>query len=255
MKRLSASLLALSGATSVVIACGGSQKPPPAAPPVVISSKCPDLSKADEVGAFDFAKEYHLSREAADKLKAAALASMEVNQLNDKLEGDLGIACAGIAHDLGNKSEGHGGYEMCGIAFKAVHDARGKLSPKAQAQLVVRQPLCLVDASLMTKCASICDSSVPASRVKADCQLTVGRYDGQCDGACELKTAAKCDGACSGQCDGTMKGTCGGKCRGTCDGKNSSGVCAGVCVGACVGGATAGECKGTCNGTCKPKAA
>jgi len=239
---------------AVVAACGSSPPPPPK-PVATVSTRCPDLAKADEVAAFDFAKEYQLSRDAADKLKAAALASLEVGLLSDKLDAELGIACAQIAHDLGNKGDWRSGNEACGAAIKAVHDARAKLGGKATASLVVRMPVCSVDATLMTKCASICDSSVPAGRVKADCNAKAGRCDGNCDGICEAKTASKCDGTCSGNCDGPIKGACGGRCKGTCDGRAVSGPCAGVCMGTCEKGASTGECKGLCSGSCKMKAA
>jgi hypothetical protein len=239
---------------AVVAACGSSPPPAPRTT-ATISTRCPDLAKADELAAFDFAKEYQLSREAADKLKAAALASMEVGLLSDKLDAELGIACAQIAHDLGNKGDWRSGNEACGAAIKAVHDARAKLGPKATAALVVRVPVCSVDASLMTKCASICDSSVPAGRVKADCDAKAGRCDGNCDGVCEAKASTKCDGTCSGNCDGPIKGQCGGRCKGTCDGRAVSGPCAGVCAGTCEKGASNGECKGMCSGSCKLKAA
>lgn len=242
------------GVLSVVVACG-SPKPPPAKVVPTISSKCPDLGKADEVAAFDFAKEYQLSRDAADKLKAAALAALEVGLLSDKLDAELGIACAQIAHDLGNKGDWRSGNEACAAAIKAVHESRAKLGPKTTAQLVVRVPVCGTDVSLMTKCASICDSSVPAGKVKADCEQKAGRCDGNCEGICEPKTGTKCDGTCSGGCEGTIKGTCGGRCKGTCDGKPSSGSCSGVCSGTCDKGAINGECKGTCSGSCKAKAA
>ena len=222
---------------ALVIACSGAQKPEPVEPKQSgsVGSKCPDLAKADEVAAFDFAREYQLSRDAADKLKAATLAALEVNLLADKLDAELGIACAQIAHDLGNKGDWRSGNDACGAAIKSVHDARAKLSPKASAQLVVRTPVCTVEASLMTKCSSICDSSVPAGRVKAECEQKAGRCDGQCDGVCETKAAAKCDGTCSG----------------TCDGKNVSGPCPGTCVGVCERGAVNGACQGSCNGSCK----
>lgn len=239
---------------AVAAACGSS--PPPVAKTTAsVSTRCPDLAKADEVAAFDFAKEYQLSRDAADKLKAAALASVEVGLLADKLDAELGIACAQIAHDLGNKGDWRSGNEACGAAIKAVHEARAKLGGKATATLVVRVPVCSVDATLMTKCASICDSSVPAGRVKAECDAKAGRCDGNCDGVCEAKTATKCDGICSGSCDGAIKGTCGGRCKGTCDGRPVSGPCPGVCAGTCEKGASTGECKGTCSGSCKMKAA
>jgi len=238
----------------VIVACGGASKPADDNTTLArgtVSAKCPDVSKADDVAAFDFAKEYQLSRDAADKLKAATLAAMEVGLLADKLDAELGIACAQIAHDLGNKGDWRSGNEACGAAIKAVHDARAKLGPKAATQLVVRTPVCVVDGSLMTKCASICDSSVPAGRIKGDCEQKAGRCDGNCDGVCEAKSPSKCDGTCSGTCEGPIRGQCGGRCKGTCDGRPSPGACPGVCVGTCERAAMTGECKGTCTGSCK----
>jgi hypothetical protein len=245
------------GAGFVVLACSSGQ-PKPAAPvkPASVSTRCPDLAKTDEVVAFDFAKEYVLSREAADKLKAAALATMEISLLSDKLDVELGIPCAQIAHDLGGKGDWRSGNQACGAAIEGVHEARAKLGAKSAATLVVRTPVCQVDASLMTKCASICDSSVPTGRVKGECQQKAGRCDGNCEGVCETKSASKCSGTCSGLCDGPIRGSCGGRCQGTCDGK-SVGVgaaCAGICAGTCDKGAMDGECKGMCTGSCKPKA-
>ena len=250
---------ALFGAAGLlVIACGGGRPPRPstAATAAAVSSKCPDLAKPDEVAAFDFAKEYVLSRDAADKLKAAALAAGEVALLADKLDAELGIACGQIAHDLGGKGDWRSGSEACAAAIKAVHDSRAKLGAKSAASLVVRTPICQVDASLMTKCASICDSSVPSGRVKAECEAKAGRCDGNCAGVCETKSGAKCDGTCSGTCDGPIKGSCGGRCRGWCDGRPvaSGGACAGVCTGSCDKGPMNGECKSTCTGSCKAKA-
>lgn len=234
----------------VVVACGGS-KPKPVAPTPTVSSKCPDLAKPEEVGTFDFAKEYQLSREAADKLKAAALASTELGALEDKLDAELGIACSQVANSLGDKASFGSGAEACTAALKAVREAKTKLGPKASFTLVVRAPICQVDASLMTKCAAICDSSVSAEKAKAECEQKVGKCDGQCDGTCESKSAQKCEGTCSGTCEGAGRGQCGGRCKGTCDGKPSTGPCAGTCAGTCTGGAFVGECKGQCNGSCK----
>jgi hypothetical protein len=237
---------------ATLVACGGSKKPPePVAITRSVSSKCPDLAKADELGAFDFAKEYALSKDAAEKLKAAALAALEVSNLNDKLDAELGIACSQIAHDLGDKGDWRNGNDACAAAIKDVREGRAKLGPKVNAQLVVKQPLCAVDASLMTKCAAICDSSVPAERVKADCQQRAGRCDGQCDGTCEAKASGKCEGTCSGTCDGKMSGTCGGRCKGMCNGKNGNGPCIGTCIGTCERGPMNGECAGSCTGSCK----
>lgn len=243
-------LVAAAGAA--VVACGGSRTA--TAPAAPVSSRCPDLTKADELASFDFAKEYALTRDAADKLKAAALAAMEISLLSEKLDAEFGIACAQIAHDLGAKGDWRSGSEACAAAIKAVRDARAKLGAKTPPLLVVRTPICQVSASLMTQCASICDSSVQADRVKADCERKAGRCDGNCDGVCESKST-KCDGTCSGTCDGPIRGRCGGRCRGTCDGKpmGHHGTCAGVCVGTCERSAMQGECRGKCSGSCEAK--
>jgi hypothetical protein len=237
---------------ALVTACGGATKKR-VAPPVAkasVSQRCPDLGKADELAAFDFAREYVLSRDAGDKLKAAALAATEVGTLADKLDAELGIACSQIARDLGSKGDWRSGNDACAAAIKAVQDARAKLGPRTSVQLVVRAPVCLADASLVTKCASICDSSVPSGKVRAECEQKAGRCDGNCDGSCEPKGAIRCDGSCRGTCDGTIKGTCGGRCVGTCDGKRVNGGCLGTCSGTCEKGAISGECKGLCAGSC-----
>ena len=243
--------VSLCAAALVVAACGSKKMAEHPTVTAQVSDRCPDLAKGDELAAFDFAKEYVLSRDAAEKLKAAVLAAMEIGTLSEKLDADFGIACAQIAHDLGDKGDWRSGNEACAAAIKAVQEARAKLGPKAQVQLVVRQPVCLADAALVTKCASICDSSVPAGKVRAECDDEAGRCDGNCDGSCEPKGAVKCDGLCSGTCEGPIKGTCGGRCIGTCDGKRVNGGCLGVCVGTCDRGAMSGECKGTCTGSCK----
>lgn len=246
--------LAVCGLLAVVSACGGGSASGPASPDVAGGSgKCPDLSKPDEVSAFDFAGEYMLSRDAADKVRAAALASNEVAKLADKLDAELGIACAQVAQSLGDRGDWRTAGDACTAAIKAVREARARSSGKAKATLVASRPLCLVDATLPTTCASICDSSVPADRAKAECTDKAGRCDGACDGVCAPKSAAKCDGDCSGTCDGPMRGTCGGRCKGTCDGKPSAGPCTGFCAGSCSGGVTLGDCRGQCAGTCKSK--
>lgn len=247
MKRIAVG--AAVGGVAFVIACGG--PPPPKTVVAPVSDRCPDLTKADELAAFDFQKEYALSRDAADKLKAAALAALEVEALGDNLDAELGIACAQIAHDLGNKGDYRTGTDACSAAIATVKEARAKLGPKAQALLVVNPAMCLVETALVTKCASLCDSSVPSEKARAECLHSAGRCDGNCDGQCEPKTSAKCDGTCFGVCDGPVKGTCGGRCVGKCDGKKSNGGCLGVCEGTCQNGSIEGECKGLCAGTCK----
>ncbi|HVH48020.1 MAG TPA: hypothetical protein VM925_37055 [Labilithrix sp.] len=242
-------LIVALGVALMTVACGASKKE--ASRPIAVPGNCPDLSKGDELAAFDFAKEYAISVDAAEKLKAAALAVMELDALADRLDADLGIACSQLAQDLGSRGDWRSGNDACSAALEAVQGARTKLGPKARTQVILRRPVCLTDVSLVTKCASICDSSALAERVRAECEKMAGRCDGNCEGVCESKGPAKCEGACSGTCEGPIKGECGGRCVGTCDGKRTSGVCHGVCIGTCERGAMNGECKGACTGTCR----
>lgn len=238
-------------ALAAVVACAPKPDPAEFATSTSLANRCPDLTKADDVAAFDFAKGYTLTRESAEKLKAASLATVEIATLADKLDAEFGIACAQVAHDLGQRGDWRSGNEACAAALKAVQEARAKLGPKAQVQLVVRSPTCLADASLYTKCASICDSSTPASKVRAECERKAGRCEGNCDGSCEPSRAINCNGVCQGSCDGVIKGACGGRCIGTCDGKRVNGGCIGFCIGTCEKGAINAECKGPCTGACK----
>ncbi len=234
---------------AVCVACSASHPKAVNVAPAV-PSRCPDLAKAEELAAFDFASEFGLARGAGDVLKAAALASMELGLLDEKLDAELGIACSQIAHDLGDKGDWRSGNEACAAAVAAVHEAREKLDRKATVRLVVRAPVCLASASFTTKCASLCDSSAPADRLKIACEQKAGRCDGTCSGVCETSAPTRCAGACNGSCEGVMQGRCGGRCKGTCDGKFASGACQGRCVGTCENGPMEGECKGACRGSC-----
>ncbi len=236
--------------TAAAWACAPAKPLPPPPPPPVLD-KCPDVTKADDIGAFDFANTYRISPEAADKLRAGALAAIELNLLAEKLDADLGISCATLAHDLGDDGDYRSGADACTAAIKVAKEIRGKLGPKSAMRLVVRTPVCQVPATLMAKCASICDSSAASKELQADCEAMAGRCDGDCEGTCEAMAASPCKGKCTGVCDGQVKGTCGGLCKGTCDGRRTRGApCAGTCVGTCDKGPLDGECDGQCSGTC-----
>src|SRR4051794_23487568 len=102
------------GGLAIVAACG--DPPPPQTVKAPVSNRCPDFAKSEDLAAFDYQKEYALSRAAADKLKAATLATIELDALSEKLDADLGIACAQIAHDLGNKGDYHSSTDACAAA-------------------------------------------------------------------------------------------------------------------------------------------
>lgn len=234
----------LSGVALFVSACGSSNS---AARPR--AGTCPD--KADEIAALDVARQYDVTPAAGATLRAALLTATELNALSDKLDADFGVACAGIAKDLGVTGDWRSGNEACTATLTALRATRDKLGGTAHTKLLVGEPACGVDLALMTKCASLCDSAASADKVHADCATQAGRCEGACNGSCKPGTPAKCDGVCSGTCEGTFKGECTGRCVGTCDGKRSSAACSGTCAGTCERGMARGECKGTCSGSCR----
>lgn len=227
-----------------LVACGGSQKG--AARPD--RSGCPDVSKADAVEAFDFAKAYGLSRGAGDQLKAALLTGIDLGFLAEKLDADLGIACAGLAKELGRTGDWRTSNDVCAAALAGLQEAKAKQG--RHLVLVTPDAACTNDPLLVTKCASRCDSSASAEKAQSECLQRSGRCEGVCTGSCRGAIGAKCDGICMGSCEGPFKGACSGRCVGTCDGKRSTGPCAGICAGACDRGTARGECTGTCTGTC-----
>jgi hypothetical protein len=217
------------------------------------AARCPDLTRDDELAATDFREIYGLTPVEAARIKAVVLVASEVNRLADRLDADLGIACAQLANDLGKQGDWRTGHDACEAAIEALESIRGKLGPKASVRLVSPEPLCLSDPAFVTKCASMCEVSASSDQTRAECTQKAGRCDGTCDGACEFKAPSKCGSGsrCSGTCEGSMKGTCGGRCVGTCDGRRVIGPCAGVCTGKCERGPMVGTCGGACTGRCK----
>lgn len=238
---------ALASASAMVIACGGGTGRSASR---AIPSSCPDISKPDAIAALDLVRDYGLAQPTADTIKAALSTAVELGALNEKIDADLGLACTELASDLGSTGDWRSGNDACAAALAALRGARAKAGASVKFDLVVREPVCSVDPSLMTKCASLCDAAAPAEKARAECTEKAGRCEGSCTGSCNLSNSAKCDGVCAGACEGTVKGACSGRCVGTCDGKRSSGTCAGVCAGTC-DRVVRGECKGTCAGTCK----
>ncbi len=202
--------------------------------------------------AFDFAGEYKIAGDAAAKLKTGVAASIELNQLNASIDGELKAACGGLATDLGGAA-GKDGTESCTIAVKAMNDFKAKLGGQAKIELVVKPPMCAARMDVMADCAGKCDVKATGGKAKVECEpgRLSGGCDAKCEGRCDVKSPVKCEGTCEGTCDATVKGSCSGTCDGKCDGKNAKGACAGTCEGKCEGGSVKGTCAGKCGGSCQ----
>jgi hypothetical protein len=218
---------------------------------------CPDMANVDAVASFDWAKEFQLDVQASGKLKAGVTAAVNLKALAVEIDGDLKVACGGLAKDLTGKGDFATGEEACKAAIKAMGEAKAKLGATLKVSLDVQPPQCAASIDAMAECSGKCDASVSGGKAEVTCEKgkLSGSCEAKCSGACELKAAATCEGKCEGSCSAQFKGTCGGKCDGKCDGKESKGAeCKGTCDGACDAMAK-GECKGKCGGTCELKGA
>ncbi|WP_394829269.1 hypothetical protein [Pendulispora albinea] len=258
-KASSLSFLVCGLAAPVLMNCGGGA---PGAPGGLTSAipggagGCPDLSSADAVAKVDFVNEFSVAAENAAKLKAGLQASAEIQAFAAKLDGDLKVACGGLAKDLGITGEFKSGEDSCKAAAEAIKGVKAKFGAKAKVAVDTTPPRCEASMNVVADCAAKCDASVTPGSAKVECEpgKLSGSCNAECSGTCEMKGAAKCDGTCSGSCEATFKGACGGACNGKCDGKDSKGgTCNGTCEGSCSANAK-GTCGGKCNGSCELKA-
>jgi hypothetical protein len=223
-----------------------------------MAGNCPDMAKVEAIDSFDFEKEFKLKADVALKIKAGAAAAAEMKELAAKIDGDLKVACGGLAHDLGHAGDFKDGQEACQAAAKIMGEVKGKLGANLKIALDVAEPHCGMDIKAYGECSGHCDATVKPGEVpKCEGGKLQGSCSGKCQGECEASAAAACSGECSGSCDAEIKGSCSGKCTGKCDGKatpaGGGAECAGTCEGKCSGNVKA-ECKGKCGGSCKMSA-
>lgn len=165
---------------------------------------------------------------------------------------DLGVACRGIAVDLGADPKAVTATDpnevtsaWCSLAVTAIGTIKGSITVKVQ------PAKCTVDVSVQGGCEGSCqaDASCDPGTIEARC--TGGEISGKCEAAC----TGKCEGSASVavDCNAACQGTCTGQCSGTCEGKCNvngtitevNGMCAGSCEGSC-----SASCQGSCSGTC-----
>jgi hypothetical protein len=223
-----------------------------------MAGNCPDMAKVEAIDSFDFEKEFKLKADVALKIKAGAAAAAEMKELAAKIDGDLKVACGGLAHDLGHAGDFKDGQDACQAAAKIMGEVKGKLGANLKIALDVTEPKCGMDIKAYGECSGHCDATVKPGEVpKCEGGKLQGTCSGKCKGECEASASAACSGECSGSCDAEIKGSCSGNCSGKCDGKatpaGAGGSCAGTCEGKCSGNVKA-ECKGKCGGSCKASA-
>jgi hypothetical protein len=223
-----------------------------------VGGKCPDLTKPEEILAFDFATNFKLKADVGLKLRAATAAAVELKGFADQIDADLKAGCGGIAKDLGAGTDFKDGKSACDAAIKGIGDFKAKIGASAKLSLAVKPPHCAADMNVYADCAGKCDPTISGGKADVKCEpgKLSGKCDANCEGTCDMSAGGKCDGTCNGSCDAEVKGaTCSGKCNGKCDGKDSKGAsCAGSCDGKCDGGTIQGTCNGKCGGDCKLKA-
>jgi hypothetical protein len=170
---------------------------------------------------------------------------------------DLGVACKGLAVDLGvdehKITDTDPNKFMTGWCSEAA-TAIGTLKAQANIQFNIQPARCDVNVSAKVDCEAQCSGS-------ASCTLTPGEIKASCEpgklsGGCSGKCTGSCEGSatlavnCNSQCSGTCEGTCNGTATPQ-GGASCSGTCAGTCRGSCqVDGGAMASCSGTCSGSC-----
>lgn len=231
-----------------------------AAPALVLSGSgctddlcCSDFKPGTDMTSVDWGLEgsanveFGLALQAIGDFSAAATA----------ITTDLGVACRGIAVDLGadpnavTDADPNAATEAwCGLAVTAI----GQVKAAAQGSLTISvQPAkCSVDVSVQGSCEGKCqvDASCDPGSVEARCTggEISGKCEGQCSGKCEgsASVAVSCEAACEGTCTGSCSGNCNGKCNVNGTVTEVNGTCSGTCEGTC-----SANCQGSCRGSCQ----
>jgi hypothetical protein len=229
-----------------------------AAPAMVLSGSgctddlcCSDFKPGTDMTAIDWGLdgsaniEFGLALQAIGDFSAAATA----------ITTDLGVACRGIAVDLGadpNSVTATDPNEVTSAWCSAAVTAIGQIKAQAQLSISVQPAKCSIDVSVQGSCEGKCqvDASCDPGTIEARC--TGGEISGKCEAACTGKcegsasVAVTCEGACEGTCSGTCSGACNGKCNVNGTITEVNGQCAGTCEGTCDA-----NCGGSCRGSCQ----
>lgn len=235
-------------------------------------------AEATCVDGLDVAKDagFDLAAEAAARLRATLIATVQLDEYSRKLDTDLASHCKNLARELGTGElpEVEGPEENCRLASERIRKVRQDSGTTLVVDL--KPPTCTARPGDFQSCARDCDPNLqPDLQIACSLDTESGRCESKCTGQCiETQSedcGAQCRGSCQGRCMDGFFGTCGGKCIGDCDGKTTNGKCEGTCdgkctsdangvceskcqgkcVGACLRDVKSGPCEGTCAGSCK----
>jgi len=199
--------------------------------------------------------DWGLSSDADNKEFGAALQAIgDFSATAQGMVNDLGVACKGLAIDLGSMETAVNEKDPNEYTKKWCAEAATQLTAlKAQVSLVlsVQPARCEVNVSAKLDCQAQCSA-------QAMCTLTPGEIEASCEPG---KLSGKCTGSCTGSCEGSSNlavscnGSCSGTCEGMCMGTQDGGACQGTCNGKCRGecqqtGSAMVSCEGTCSGSC-----
>ncbi|MCU0658916.1 MAG: hypothetical protein MUF64_27775 [Polyangiaceae bacterium] len=223
---------------------------------MVPGGKCDvDVANIDAIAKADWAATLKVDAKIGAQIKGGLQAALNLKNLAAEIDGQLKVACNGLAKDLG-APEGKDAQEAGKGAMKVMGEVKAKMGANIKIALDFQPPKCSASMSAMADCSGKCDVQATGGKAEVKCEggEISGTCDAKCEGSCELEAGAKCEGECGGSCGAEMKGTCNGTCDGKCDGKDSKGAeCKGTCEGKC-SGEIKGECKGECKGGCQLKA-
>jgi len=215
-----------------------------------------DVASIEGIVKTDWAATLKVDAKVGAQIKGGLQAALNLKNLAAEIDGQLKVACNGLAKDLGG-GEGKDAQEACKGALKVMGEVKAKIGASAKFSIDIVPPKCSASMSAMADCSGKCDVQATGGKAEVKCEggEISGECGAKCEGSCDLEAGGKCEGECGGSCDAEMKGSCSGKCEGKCDGKDSKGAeCKGTCEGKCTGGDVKGECKGTCKGGCQLKA-
>lgn len=178
---------------------------------------------------------------SAQSSRVGISAALNLKNLAAQIDGDLKLACGGLAKDLTGKADYKSGSEACEAAVKAMGEVKAKFGASASIKLDVKPPKCAASVKATASCQAKCEGKAEPPAASFKCEGSA-KCDGECKGGCEggasASASAACTGECGGKCEGEVSGTCEGKCDGKCDGKDTAkggAACKGKCDGKCDG--------------------
>ena len=154
-------------ASPALIDCGSLPKVPGGIPGM---ADCPDVANAEAVAKFDWEKNFKLDAKVAGQLKGGIQAAIDLKGLAAQVDGDLKVACGGLAKDLGSKEDFKDGTSACKAAIKVMGEVKAKMGASAKISLDIKPPVCSASMSAMADCAGECDVKATGGKAEVKCE-------------------------------------------------------------------------------------